>query len=89
MINLDDFTEESFRVDRKVKSIIEFMETQRCSIRQVSENLQIPKSTVHLYIHTYIKHYYDYDYQIILKILEYNCRYRRMPRKYWRSGGKL
>lgn len=87
MYNLEDYDEKSIEINRKVKAIFTWIIDEKCSIRQVAEELCIPKSTVHTYIHTYIKHYYDEEYQQIIRILRYNKQNRCMPRKYWKKYG--
>lgn len=53
------------------------------TIRQVAENICISKSTVHIYIHTYIRCYMDDEYCQIVRKLRYNKMNRNKPRKYW------
>lgn len=69
----------------KVDKIRTFMLDYKGSIRQCSEETCIPKSTVHMYIHTYIKKYYYEDYLQILQILRFNVQDRRKARKCWKG----
>lgn len=43
-----------------------------CTIRQCAEKMHMPKSTVHYYIHKYIKQERRQDYNRIVAHLEYN-----------------
>lgn len=70
-------------INEYCNSIIEMFQQNYMSIRICADNLMIGKSTVHRYIHTYIRVYYYEDYLRILTRLEYNKKYRCMPRKYW------
>lgn len=45
----------------------------------------MPKSTVHQYIHSYIRDGWDEEYQEIKVILRWNKRERFKPKKYWRG----
>lgn len=70
-------------IQQRCNSIIDMFQQNRMSIRICADNLMLGKSTVHKCIHTYIKVYYYEDYLHILTRLEYNKKYRCMPRKYW------
>lgn len=56
--------------------IIEDLTSNHSSIRQCSDNIGVPKSTIHLYIHTYIREYYNSEYKEIQHLLQFNKRYR-------------
>lgn len=47
--------------------------------------LGIARSTIHRYIHTYIKQDYNDSYGEITSLMKYNKRYRCKPRRYWQS----
>lgn len=73
------------QIDDSCKNIITFMLDYKGSIRQCSEETCIPPSTVHRYIHTYIKTYYYDEYRQILRILKFNSQNRKKQRKYWKG----
>lgn len=56
------------------------------SIRQCAKETGIPKSTVSRVIHIYIKEYYYEDYRQIVRVLDFNSKYRRKPRRYWKGN---
>lgn len=87
MIDLYEYSERSFELDRKLKEICKYIIDYKYSIRQTAEESCIPRSTVHYYIHNYISYYYDEEYQQIKTILRYNKQHRSMPRKYWKRYG--
>lgn len=70
-------------VKHKCEEICQYMLDYKCSIRQASQELCIPKSTLHNYIHSYVKTYYDEEYLQIKRLLRYNKQERTKPRKYW------
>lgn len=72
----------------RCEAIVNYMVKHKCSIRQCSEAVDIPKSTVHNYIHTHIKNHYHKDYVRIKLILAFNLKYRRKPRSYWEGNRK-
>lgn len=59
------------------------MLNEKCSIRDCAKDVGMPKSTVHKYIHTYIRDGWDEEYQEIKVILRWNKRERFKPKKYW------
>lgn len=59
------------------------MLNDKCSIRDCAKDVGMPKSTVHQYIHTYIRDGWDEEYQEIKIILRWNKRERLKPKKYW------
>ena len=73
-------------VKHKCEEICEYMLDYKCSIRQASQELCIPRSTINNYIHAYIKIYYDEEYVQIKTLLRYNKQERTKPRKYWVSS---
>lgn len=89
MFNLDEVNywdnTRAAKIKQNCQSVVDTMLLLRCSIRQCSEETLISKSTVHSYIHSYIRVYWPEQYQEIINILKYNSRYRRMSRKYWIS----
>lgn len=73
------------KIKKDCIDIINWFMDEKGSIRQCSENLMIPKSTIHRYIHTYIK-YNWYDLYIEIKhILKFNSEYRSCARNCWKS----
>lgn len=78
-----DYSIESANRASTCEDIISFLLENRTSIRECSENLEIPKSTVHHYIHTYIRYNYPEEYQEITNLLKFNSRYRTKPRRFW------
>lgn len=73
------------KIKKDCIDIINWFMDEKGSIRQCSENLMIPKSTIHRYIHTYIK-YNWYDLYIEIKhILKFNSEYRSCTRNCWKS----
>ena len=79
--------DEYLKITNRCKEIIEWMLNERTSIRRVAEETGLSKSTIHLYIHTYIRQYFDEEYQQIKVILRFNKKYRCRPRKYWYRVG--
>ena len=86
MYNIDiwwDYPEDTqsqvLSIKHKCEEICEYLLNYKCSIRQASQELCIPKST----IHTYVKIYYDVEYLQIKRLLRYNKQERTKPRKYW------
>ena len=66
MYNIDtwwDYAEDTqsqiLNVKHKCEEICKYLLDYKCSIRQASQELCIPKSTIHNYIHTYIRTFYD------------------------------
>lgn len=90
MINIDDISVDFdklravYNIRNQCDRICRWFLDHRGSIRMCSEELQIPKSTIHYYIHSYIRTYYDEEYVQIINILKYNSIYRRLPRKFWK-----
>lgn len=70
-------------VKYKCEEICQYMLDYKCSIRQASQELCIPRSTLHNYIHSYVKTYYNEEYLQIKRLLRYNKQERAKPRKYW------
>lgn len=87
MVDLDDWSEENMdsniRVRKACKEIMEWFLYHRGSIRQCSEWIGIPRSTIQYYIHQYISYYWDDEYVQIKNILRYNKKNRFKPRKRW------
>ena len=86
MLDLNDYSNEQtlsrvLRIRKKCDSITNWMIDNKCTIRSCADNLNIPKSTVHRYIHTYIRVYYDDEYCQLLRLLDYNIKHRRGRRK--------
>ena len=79
----EDMQSQVFSVKHKCEEICEYLLDYKCSIRQASQELCIPKSTIHNYIHTYIRAFYDEEYVQIKRLLRYNKQERTKPRKYW------
>ena len=78
-----DMQSHVLNVKHKCEEICQYMLDYKCSIRQASQELCIPKSTLHNYIHSYVKTYYDEEYVQIKRLLRYNKQERTKPRKYW------
>lgn len=86
MIDISDeysFDEKVISIRSRCVQIYEYMNDNKASLRMVEENLGIPKSTAHAYIHTYIKTYFPNCYGTLRRILLYNKLYHNKPRKYW------
>lgn len=56
---------------------------EKGTLRLCEKETLIPKSTIHLYINTYIKMYRFQDYMIIKHILDYNKQNRCKSRRFW------
>lgn len=78
----EDIQSHVLDVKQKCEEICQYMLDYKCSIRQASQELCIPRSTLHNYIHSYIKNYYDEEYLQIKRLLRYNKQERAKPRKY-------
>lgn len=87
MIDLDEYTPEVYEIRNKCQTICDYIIDEKCSIRQAEKELCISRSTIHQYIHTYIKRYYDEEYMQIIRILKYNKNNRFKQRKYWTRYG--
>ena len=91
MIDLNDLSveyeklEKLYTVKHRCESICQWFLDEQGSIRMCAKELCLSKSLVHNYLHTYIKIYFDEEYQQILRILSWNKRYRIMPHKYWKG----
>ena len=90
MYDLEDYSDldtinRCLKIRKQCEEICNWMLNYKCSIRQCAEELCISKSTVHNYIHSYIKCYYDEEYCQIKRILQFNKQYRMRPRKYWKG----
>lgn len=83
MHELDSYDEKAIEIRKQCELICNWFLDNKCSIRQCAENVCIPKSTIHTYIHTYIKRYYDDEYMQIIRILQYNRKYRSRCRSSW------
>lgn len=79
VIQLMDEMRRDLRKDT-CKDIVEFMLANRASIRECSKHLNIPKSTVHRYIHTYIKADFDEEYSELCMLLKYNRKHKCTPK---------
>lgn len=75
----------AYAVKKICDDICDYFLNEKATIRMVEKELCIPRSTIHRYIHTYIKRYYDEEYCQIVRLLRYNKQYRTKPRKYWRG----
>lgn len=73
------------QTEKICKKIITYMLDYKGSIRQCSKETCISSTTIHRYVHTYIKTYYYEEYRQILKILKFNSQNRRKARKYWKG----
>ena len=71
-------------VRERCEAIIDMFLDQRMTIRLCAENLCIPKSSIHHYIHTKIRYEYPDEYQIIKNKLRWNQKNLCVNRKYWR-----
>lgn len=88
MIDLmNDYSNNSLKLKKDIESMTTWIIDNKCSIRQAAENLGISKSSVHYRIHTYVKRYYNEEYQQIVRILRYNKMYRSKPRRSWGKYG--
>lgn len=56
----------------------------RCTIRQCADNLMISKSSVCWCIHNVLPDVDPDMYSEVKAVLNYNSKYRRMARKYWK-----
>ena len=74
MVDLDDLSVYGYELERLLKikhqcdEICAWFLNEKGSIRMCAKNVCMSKSLVHKYIHTYIKKYYDEEYQQILDI---------------------
>lgn len=85
--DLEDYLDEEAQMTRKeIISIINWMEDNRPSLRQASEDLCIPHTTLHKRIHTYVKDYFPEDYAVIKHLLYMNKKYRFKRRSLWRPS---
>ena len=75
----EDMQSQVLSVKHKCEEICRYLLDYKCSIRQASQELCIPRSTLHSYIETY----YDEEYLQIKRLLRYNKQERAKPRKYW------
>lgn len=87
ILDLEDWSTESLEMRQICEKICDYIIDEKCSIRRAERELCIPRSTIHQYIHTYIKRYYDEEYMQIIRILDYNKRNRFKPRKKWVKYG--
>ena len=91
MIDITDLSMDGYQLERvldirsKCERIIDWMLNEKCSIRDCAKDVGMPKSTIHQYIHTYIRDGWDEEYQEIKVILRWNKRERFKPKKYWRG----
>ena len=91
MYDLEDLSGDSeelskvLSIQQKCEQICTFLLDNKATLRMCEEELCIPKSTVHRYIHTYIKQYYDEEFCQIVKLLKFNGDHRRMARRYWKG----
>lgn len=85
-----DYGDKEAYTARQIKTdcerVCDYMLNYKCSIRQASQELCIPKSRIHWLIHTYIEEYYNEEYHQIVKLLRFNKKYRSKPRKSWRGS---
>lgn len=87
MLDLDDALDENaWEMRKKIKMIVDWMIDNHPSLRQASEDLCIPKSTLHRWIHTYVKTYYPEEYSEIRHYFYLYKKYRFKPRKLWRPS---
>ena len=76
-----EYKDEEIR--QRCKDIISYMTEYHMSIRQCAENMMISKSSVHYYIHHYIKELYNDSYHMLVNILKYNSKHKTKPRNMW------
>lgn len=74
---------EVFRIRKICEDIASWMINEKCSLRMCAKELGYSKSTIHKYIHTYIKEFYEEEYAQIVTILRWNRKYRFRPRSRW------
>lgn len=60
----------------KCDLIIEVMLERELTIREITHETGIPKSTIHKYIHEYIQYYDDVAYHRLKRLLRYNKKYK-------------
>nr|DAZ19331.1 MAG TPA: winged helix-turn-helix protein [Caudoviricetes sp.] len=77
--------EKVIKVQTNCDRIISYFHDYRGSLRMAEAKLGISRSTIHRYIHTYIKQDYNDSYGEITSLMKYNKRYRCKPRRYWQS----
>ena len=75
--------QESIDMRNTIREIVTWIIDNKCTLRQASADLCIPTSTLHRYIHTYVREFYDEEYLTICNILKFNKKYRSRPKKYW------
>lgn len=90
MIHLLDLSD-PYSCDSKViekrkqcENIISCLLEYKYTIRLCSEQLMIPRSTIHYIIHHFIKFYYGDKYVEVKSLLKYNKENRFKPRRQWR-----
>lgn len=79
----EEFYRSALNIKVTCEQIISFMMNYRGSIRQCSDFIGVPKSTIHSYIHGYIRLFYEEDYREIVALLRYNKKNRCKARRYW------
>lgn len=91
MLDLNDYSGTPEQIQRiydmrfKCEAICEWMLSNKCSIRKASQELGIARSTLHNWIHTYIRDFYYEEYRQLLRLFKYNKKERFRPRKYWKG----
>lgn len=77
---------EVFRIRKICEDIASWMINEKCSLRMCAKELGYSKSTIHKYIHTYIRIFYEEEYAQIVTILRWNKKYRFQPRSRWHGA---
>lgn len=78
-------TQEELEFKQTIKTIKDSIIDNKWTLSQASENLCIAKTTLHRYIHSYIKVYYYEDYEVICSILKFNKEYKFKPKSKWHA----
>lgn len=81
----DDYSliEAKQNIIKKCEIIKDYFLVYKGTLRLCEKETCIPRSTIHYYIHSYIKEYYYEDYLQIVRILKFNSSSRFKPRHLW------
>ena len=75
--------EDRMKLKQTCLEIITYICDYKMTLREMEDNLMIPRATLDRYIHTMIKSNFPTEYRRISKILEWNKKYKFKPKKYW------
>ena len=89
MLDLNNVYDDYELIDKKTsiinvcKEIRTYFLDYKGTLRMCEKEICVPRTTIHMYIHSYIKEYWYEDYLQIKIILDFNKSNRFKPRKYW------